>query len=211
MKLIYHNNFIITLLSSIFFLISRANASRISYELVGYENACFYNTALERHLKASFYFSIYRGDDFEVDYSVKGPGDRQLIFGANVRQGDYVFTANDIGEYSFCFSNPTGNIKIIDFEIIFNSSDEYTSPLKLKDPEHLNTMEKSLVSIQKISSSIMRDQRIFRSREGRNEAVITDLSGRVHYYSVSVVIIVGVMAIIQVLAIRSFFATKSRH
>ena len=35
------------------------------------------------------------------------------------RQGDYVFTANEVGEYSFCFSNDMSTFaeKVVDFEI----------------------------------------------------------------------------------------------
>jgi hypothetical protein len=39
--------------------------------------------------------------------------------GTKERQGDYVFTANDIGEYRFCFDNEMSTFaeKQVDFEI----------------------------------------------------------------------------------------------
>ena len=39
--------------------------------------------------------------------------------GEKERQGDYVFTANDVGEYRFCFDNSVSTFsdKIVDFEI----------------------------------------------------------------------------------------------
>ena len=39
--------------------------------------------------------------------------------GQNERQGDFVFTANEVGEYKFCFSNEMSTYtgKYVDFEI----------------------------------------------------------------------------------------------
>lgn len=39
--------------------------------------------------------------------------------GEKERQGDFVFTANDVGEYKFCFNNEmsTYSDKFVDFEI----------------------------------------------------------------------------------------------
>lgn len=42
-----------------------------------------------------------------------------ILDGQAERQGDFVFTANDIGEYRFCFDNEMSTItdKLVDFEI----------------------------------------------------------------------------------------------
>ena len=42
-----------------------------------------------------------------------------ILDGEKERQGDYVFTANDVGEYRFCFDNSVSTFsdKIVDFEI----------------------------------------------------------------------------------------------
>lgn len=54
-----------------------------------------------------------------MDYSVTGPGDRTIMAGNKERQGDYVFTANETGEYRFCFNNEMSTFaeKMVDFEI----------------------------------------------------------------------------------------------
>lgn len=59
-----------------------------------------------------------------VDYTVFGPGklsgqEAVLFSGEKERQGDFVFTANRVGEYRFCFDNTisTFHEKLIDFEI----------------------------------------------------------------------------------------------
>ncbi len=59
------------------------------------------------------------GGSFDVDYAVTGPGGKEILDGQNERQGDFVFTANDVGEYKFCFSNEmsTYTDKYVDFEM----------------------------------------------------------------------------------------------
>lgn len=59
------------------------------------------------------------GGSFDVDYSVVGPNDRVIMEGQKERQGDFVFTAKEQGEYRFCFDNEMSTFveKMVDFEI----------------------------------------------------------------------------------------------
>lgn len=62
---------------------------------------------------------VQSGGSFDIDYAVTGPGDRVILDGTKERQGDFVFTANDEGEYRFCFNNEMSTFaeKMVDFEI----------------------------------------------------------------------------------------------
>lgn len=59
------------------------------------------------------------GGSFDVDYAVTNPQQREVLHGEKERQGDYVFTAQETGEYKFCFSNEMSTFadKMVDFEI----------------------------------------------------------------------------------------------
>lgn len=59
------------------------------------------------------------GGSFDVDYDVTNPQQREVLHGEKERQGDYVFTAQETGEYKFCFSNEMSTFadKMVDFEI----------------------------------------------------------------------------------------------
>jgi hypothetical protein len=48
-----------------------------------------------------------------------GPGDKIIMEGEKERQGDFVFTASETGEYKFCFNNQMSTFadKFVDFEI----------------------------------------------------------------------------------------------
>jgi hypothetical protein len=86
-----------------------------------------YATALTYRLDAhevAFYFAVQSGGSFDIDYSVVGPGpnggpEKVILDGVKERQGDFVFTANEVGEYRFCFNNEMSTFaeKLVDFEI----------------------------------------------------------------------------------------------
>lgn len=59
------------------------------------------------------------GGSFDVDYEVVGPGGKVIMDGEKERQGDFVFTANEVGEYRFCFNNEMSTFaeKLVDFEV----------------------------------------------------------------------------------------------
>lgn len=64
-----------------------------------------------------FYFAVQSGGAFDIDWVAMDPDDKVIIEGDKERQGDYIFTARKIGEYSFCFANEgSSNDKLIDFE-----------------------------------------------------------------------------------------------
>lgn len=62
---------------------------------------------------------VQSGGSFDVDYKVTGPNDKIILEGTKERQGDFVFTVNEVGDYSFCFSNDMSTFaeKMVDFEI----------------------------------------------------------------------------------------------
>ena len=59
------------------------------------------------------------GGAFDVDYTVHAPSEKIIMTGQKERQGDFVFTANEVGEYRFCFDNEMSTFaeKMVDFEI----------------------------------------------------------------------------------------------
>ena len=64
------------------------------------------------------------GGSFDIDYVVHGPTQKVILDGSKERQGDFVFTANEIGEYKFCFSNDMSTFaeKMVDFEIAVSAN-----------------------------------------------------------------------------------------
>lgn len=67
---------------------------------------------------------VQSGGSFDIDYTVIGPGDKVILEGEKERQGDFVFTANTVGDYQFCFSNKMSSSteKFVDFEITVSAN-----------------------------------------------------------------------------------------
>jgi emp24/gp25L/p24 family/GOLD len=110
---------LLPLLLSALSILSLTSATALTYRLAGNEKSCFFTETHRRDAKVAFYFAVQSGGSFDIDYSVHGPNDKQIMAGEKERQGDFVFTAQEMGEYRFCFSNEgyTASEKDVDFEI----------------------------------------------------------------------------------------------
>lgn len=75
------------------------------------------------------------GGSFDIDYEVRGPSDNIILDGEKERQGDFVFTAKEMGEYKFCFNNEmsTYSEKFVDFEIAVRSFTFYACNVQTTD------------------------------------------------------------------------------
>lgn len=60
-----------------------------------------------------------------------GPGDKVIMANQKERQGDFVFTAQDSGEYRVCFNNEMSTFadKMVDFEIAVRTPLIHPPPL----------------------------------------------------------------------------------
>lgn len=85
------------------------------------------------------------GGSFDVDYSVIGPTDKVILDGTKERQGDFVFTATDEGEYRFCFNNEMSTFaeKMVDFEIAVRSQHAKLHSLR---ESHVNAIYATLIN-----------------------------------------------------------------
>jgi hypothetical protein len=125
------------------------SATALTYKMQPNEKSCFFAWVDQKSAKIAFYFAVrlpfltvpkrfhlvgkwlthlyiqvQSGGAFDVDYEVVGPNERTIMKGEKERQGDFVFTANDVGEYRFCFNNEMSTFaeKIVDFEIAVRNS-----------------------------------------------------------------------------------------
>ncbi|KAF1969776.1 hypothetical protein BU23DRAFT_512666 [Bimuria novae-zelandiae CBS 107.79] len=107
------------ILAAIAGLVAYASATALTYRLEAHERACFFTDVKDKGTKVAFYFAVQSGGSFDIDYSVTGPNEKVILDGTKERQGDFVFTANDEGEYRFCFNNEMSTFaeKTVDFEI----------------------------------------------------------------------------------------------
>ncbi|GJJ69388.1 hypothetical protein EMPS_01734 [Entomortierella parvispora] len=195
---------------------NRVEATALTYNVAAHEKACFYAWANEPKKKLAFYFAVQSGGSFDIDVEVKGPNEKPLLNLEKERQGDYVFTANDVGEYSFCFSNDMSTFaeKVVDFEI---SMENEKRPTQINQKERgtgpqaqAEAMDESLFRLTGELGRIDRMQKYQKTRETRNFSTVLSTESRIFWFSITELTMIVVMAALQVYVIRTFFSGSRR-
>lgn len=134
------------------------------------QRSCYYAWVDEAGEKVGWYFAVQSGGDFEIEWSVTSPSNKVIIEGTKERQADIIFTGQEVGEYTFCFQDPTfAAEKMVDFDITVESEPRLTLPLSQAAllSEHSVPLEDSIGKVQEQLTSIGRTQRYFRTWENR--------------------------------------------
>jgi len=189
-------------------LASEASATALTYKLLAHETACFYASSKDVAQKMAFYFAVQSGGSFDVDYEVTGPGGKVILDGQNERQGDFVFAANELGDYKFCFSNKmsTYTDKYVDFEIAVENEARIDLPSKQgTSPEQTSVLEESIFKVSGQLSTVTRNQKYFRTRENRNFSTVRSTEKRIINFSLIQCGLIVCMGALQVFIVRFFF------
>ncbi|KAH7135459.1 endosomal cargo receptor [Dendryphion nanum] len=199
----------IALASLLGFCATAVQATALTYRLEAHEKACFFAHTEHKGTKVAFYFAVQSGGSFDVDYSVVGPNEKVILDGTKERQGDFVFSANDPGEYRFCFNNEMSTFaeKLVDFEIAIENENRIAQlPSKQgSSPEQTSSLEESIMKISAQLSTISRNQKYFRTRENRNFSTVRSTEKRIFNFSLMESGLMIVMAGLQVFVVRFFF------
>jgi len=105
---------------------------------------------------------VQSGGSFDIDFDVKDPNDKIILDGLRERQGDYVLTANTVGEYTFCFENDMSTLteKLVDFDIMVESEPRREAPAKPGQiSEHTSALEESIFRLNGMLMNIKRTQK----------------------------------------------------
>ncbi|PSS23307.1 hypothetical protein M430DRAFT_136103 [Amorphotheca resinae ATCC 22711] len=184
------------------------SATALTYKLGANEKACFYSWVENKGAKVAFYFAVQSGGSFDIDYEVVGPQDKVILDGQKERQGDFVFTAGETGEYRFCFNNEMSTFaeKFVDFEIAVENEQRASLPAKQgTSPEQTSALEESIFKLSGQLSTITRNQKYFRTRENRNFSTVRSTERRIFNFSVIESLMMVCMAGLQVFIVRFFF------
>lgn len=101
------------------------------------------------------------GGSFDIDFEIRDPKEKVVLDGQRERQGDYVLTANTVGEYAFCFENDMSTLteKLVDFDIMVESEPRREAPAKAGQiSEHTSALEESVFRLNSLLIGIKRMQ-----------------------------------------------------
>ncbi|KAG0028761.1 hypothetical protein BGZ81_004446 [Podila clonocystis] len=207
---------LVALMAILSFSSTKVDATALTYNVAAHERACFYTWVDAPKKKLAFYFAVQSGGSFDIDVEATGPNNKVLLQLEKERQGDYVFTANEEGEYSFCFSNDMSTFaeKVVDFEI---SVENEKRPSQMEQSEkgtgpqaHANAMDESLYRLQDELSRIDRMQKYFKTRENRNFSTVISTESRIFWFSLTESAMIVIMSALQVFVVRNFFSGAKR-
>lgn len=195
-------------------LVNLVSSSALTTTIQANERTCFYAQVDKSGEKVGFYFAVQSGGSFDIDWTVTDPSDTIVIEGERERQGDYIFTAYLVGEYSFCFSNDMSSFseKLVDFDIMVESEPRPVAPAKPTAlTEQTSSLEESIYKLSGSLSSIQRTQKYFRTRENRNVSTVQSTQWRIFMFSISESILMCGMSAFQVWVVQRFFSGPSRR
>ncbi|KAJ6617895.1 emp24/gp25L/p24 family/GOLD-domain-containing protein [Mycena sp. CBHHK59/15] len=204
-------------LSALFFILDLsiyARASALTTAIAANERLCFYADVDKAGEKMGFYFAVQSGGSFDIDFDVKDPNDRVILDGVRERQGDYVLTANTVGEYAFCFENDMSTLteKLVDFDIMVESEPRREAPAKPGQiSEHTSALEESVFRLNGMLMNIKRTQKHFHTRENRGFSIVKATQNRLFWYAVLESLGVITMAVFQVYVLQTFFTSTGRR
>jgi len=207
---------VLHLLSTLFFLFSRiysVKATALTTALAANERLCFYADVDKAGEKIGFYFAVQSGGSFDIDFDVKDPNDKIILDGERERQGDYVLTANTVGEYAFCFENDISTLtsKLIDFDIMVESEPRREAPAKPGQiAEQTSALEESIFRLSGMLQNIKRLQKHFHTNERRGFSIVESTQDRIFWYGVLQTLAIIGMAVGQVYVLQTFFTSTGR-
>ncbi|EKM74699.1 hypothetical protein AGABI1DRAFT_80792, partial [Agaricus bisporus var. burnettii JB137-S8] len=191
-----------------------AHASALTTPIAANEKLCFYADVDKAGEKIGFYFAVQSGGSFDIDYEVKDPNDKILLDGQRERQGDFILTANTVGEYTFCFENDMSTLteKLVDFDIMVESEPRREAPAKAGQiSEHTSALEESIFRLNGMLQSIKRLQKHFHTSENRGFSIVKSTQGRLFWYATFESLAVVGMAVCQVYVLQTFFTKTGRR
>ncbi|RLV90370.1 hypothetical protein JA1_004609 [Spathaspora sp. JA1] len=202
--------FILTLLG----LSQLIAGSAFTFILGAQEKSCFYVFTKKEATSIRYYFAVQSGGSFDVDYVITGPDGNVILNDQKQRQGDYVFTAQEIGEYEFCFSNEMSTFaeKVVDFEITFDNEDD-PNGFKANMPQqpnekplaHVENMQSTVNKIEHQLDGLYKTLQYYKTRNNRNQATVKSTESRIYYFSIFEVLLMVGMAFLQITIVQLFF------
>lgn len=196
------------------FSLKTVNSSALSTVVAAGEKLCFYAWVDKPQEKVGFYFAVQSGGSFEIDWIVTNPLNKVIIQGEKERQGDFIFTAQEVGEHSFCLNNGMSSFsdKTVDFDIVVETEPRSELPVKQTSlVEQTSSLEDSIYKLSGSLSNIQRTQKYFRTRENRNSATVKDTQNRIFYFNLGISALLIGISFTQVWIVRKFFNSPGKY
>lgn len=112
---------------------------------------------------------VLSGGAFDIDFVVKDPNAQVLNSGNAEKDGEFLFVVEEVGEYSFCFSNAMSTFvtKTLSFDILMagDAKPVVKKPAQPAASPDLTPIQDSINAAREGLSKIERQLQYYRTRE----------------------------------------------
>ncbi|CDK28886.1 unnamed protein product [Kuraishia capsulata CBS 1993] len=188
-------------------LLSVCSASALTFVLGAQEKSCYYIFNEKPKSNIGYYFAVQAGGSFDIDYTVKSPDGKIIVKEDKQRQGDWVFPADQVGEYEFCFANGMSTFaeKVVDFEIKIDNDFKASLPKAPEMAYAVEGLQKSIETIETKLTELSQNLQYYKTRNNRNQSTVKSTESRIFYFSIFDVLLMCGMAGLQVAVVQLFF------
>lgn len=191
-------------------LLSTVWASALTFSLAPNAEECFYVFNSKQDTNLGYYFAVQSGGSFDINYHIKAPDGKIIVSETKQRQSDYVFNADQVGEYQFCFDNEMSTFaeKVIDFELKVEDIDEKyraSLPDAPKGNEAVEGMQQVVTSIENKLSALANRLNYYKTRNNRNQSTVRSTETRILWFSLFDLTLMVVLALFQIAVVKFFF------
>lgn len=199
-------------LTALFCYLGLAQGTALTFTLAPNENQCFYIFNEKAYSNVGYYFAVQAGGSFDINYTIKSPNKQIIVKEEKQRQGDYLFSADQLGEYEFCFDNEMSTFaeKVVDFEIKTEDEDE-SKQIKANLPNApaensaVEGMQSSVENIEAKLNSLETTLHYYKTRNNRNQSTVKSTESRIFWFSLFDLGLMIVMGVFQVGVVKYFF------
>lgn len=183
-----------------------ASAIPLTVKVPASEVRCFYGEVFDSGTKVGFSYSVQSGGAFDIDFTLKDPNQNVLFERNKESYGEYLFSARNIGEYQFCFSNDMSTFtdKMVEFDLNMDSDLKASLPEPV-DSANTDSVEHSISVLEERVSVLLRNLQYYKTRNNRNESTVKSTESRIFYFSMFGLSLMVGMGLLQVVIVQLFF------
>ncbi len=196
-----------SILLALTLLVSYVHATALTFALEPNEKQCFYIFNNKPNSNVGYYFAVQSGGAFDINYYIKAPNGVIIVKADKLTHADYIFTADQVGEYEFCLSNDMSTFaeKIVDFEIKVDDDFKASLPEAPKGNAAAEGMQKTVNSIEQKINQLANSLAYYKTRNNRNQSTVKSTESRIFWFSIIDLMLMAGISAFQVLVVKYFF------
>lgn len=176
-------------------------ASAHTIDLAASSRDCYFED-LHAEDKMTVTYQVAGGGHLDIDFWMKGPGDKMMTDQKKRDTGTHSFTADTDGRYTYCFSNEMSTVtgKTVSFNV--------HGVMYVEDDGHTAPIEREIRALSSALEAVKDEQEYIVVRERLHRDTAESTNDRVKYWSIVQTMMLFAVCGWQVFYLKRFFEVK---